>query len=521
MERLNLNYIADIVYRLRQGQSERAITIDTDHSRHTIRRYHALAREKGYLDLQRDLPQPEELLRELGPLASPPAMVSSVQPYETVVQDLLKAKVEMQTIFRRLVQGHGYRGSYSSLKRFVHRLQPPVTEVCFRMETPPGREAQVDFGGVPAVRDRRTGRQRSTYCFTMTLSHSRHQYSELVFDQKMETWIQCHQHAFEFFGGVPAEIVIDNLKAAVLKVHLHDPILSTPYTRLAQHYGLLVHPCRVRTPQHKGKVENGIHYVQRSFMAGREFLDLEDANHHLREWVLEEAGLRQHGTTHEAPLHRFHQAEAGALQPLPVTPFALVRVTQGLVGRDTFVTLDGSYYQAPHQWVGHQLEVHVYQRTVQLYQGVTLLVTYERASRPGLRLTREDFYPPHRALYLIQSRDACPALAAQVGPGCATLVQLLLEDRPVDKLRSVQGVLRLGEQHTRARLERACTRALHYGDPSYRCVKKILEAGLDQEELPVLLPPSRQPVYQHSRSAEEFFGELAASGLTPAEVPSC
>ena len=509
MERLNLNSICDIVYRLRRGQSERGIARDLGHSRHTVRHYHNLAREKGYLDLRRGVPEPDELLRELGPAPSAPVVVSTVEPYRTVVEELLKANVEMATIHSRLVREHGYRGSYSSVKRFVHRLRPKTPEVCLRIETPPGREAQVDFGGVGKIRDRATGKMRQAYCFVMTLSYSRHQYTELVFDQKMETWIGCHRRAFEFFGGAPEEIVIDNLKAAVLKADLENPTLSVPYTRLARHYGFLVHPCRVRTPEHKGKVENGVRYVQRSFIAGREFVDIEEANRKLLEWVINEAGVRDHGTTHEAPLKRFSESEASVLMNLPAEPFELVRVAQCTVARDTFIALDGAYYQAPYKLVGRKLDVYVYERTVQIYDGVELLVTYERASRKGQRLTREEFYPPEKSIYLTRPRAQCSYLASLVGPRCRELVDGLLSERPLDKLRSVHGVLRLGEKHGSARLERACARAIHYGDPSYVRVKKILEAGLDREEIDGFLGQMSLPVYEHARSAEEFFGEFA------------
>jgi len=103
----------------------------------------------------------------------------------------------------------------------------------------------------------------------------------------------------------------------------------------------------------QGKVENGVRYVQRSFIAGREFVDIEEANRKLIDWVVNEAGVRDHGTTHEAPLARFAEAEAAALLELPARPFELVRVTQGTVARDTFIALDGSYYQRHTRlWVG-------------------------------------------------------------------------------------------------------------------------------------------------------------------------
>jgi len=514
MERLNLNSISDIVYRLRRGQSERAIAKDLGYSRQTVRRYHQLAEEKGYLDPWRTLPEPEEILRELGPAPSAPVIVSSVEPYKSVVEKLLKSGVEMATIHNRLIHDHGYRGSYSSVKRFVRRLHPRDPDICFRVESAPGVEAQVDFGGVGKIRDRKSGKMRQAYCFVMTLSYSRHQYAELVFDQKMETWIGCHRRAFEFFGGVPREIVIDNLKAAVIKASLEEQTLSIPYKRLAVHYGFLVHPCRPRTPEHKGKVENGVRYVQRSFIAGREFIDIEEANRKLIDWVINEAGVRDHGTTHEAPIKRFTEMEASALLELPATEFELVRMTQGTVGRDTFIQLDGSYYQAPYKLVGKKLDVFVYERVVQIYDGVDLLVTHERATKKGQRMRRDEFYPPERSLYVTRPREQCRYLAGLVGPKCRELVEGLLSERPLDKLRSVHGVLGLAEKYGNSRLERACGRAIHYGDPSYPRIKRILASGLDQVEAECEKLQGKLEFYEHARKTEEFFAENILKAVT-------
>jgi len=109
----------------------------------------------------------------LGPPSSAPVIVSTVEPYRSVVEALVKAEVEMATIHSRLVREHGYRGSYSSVKRFVRRRRPEsFRDVCIRVETPPGREAQVDFGGVGKIRDRMSGKKRTCYCFVMTRPRS-------------------------------------------------------------------------------------------------------------------------------------------------------------------------------------------------------------------------------------------------------------------------------------------------------------------------------------------------------------
>jgi hypothetical protein len=382
----------------------------------------------------------------------------------------------------------------------------------------------VDFGGAGKLRDPATGRPRPAYCFVMTLAYSRHQYVEFAFDQKMETWIGCHQRAFESFGGVPRELVVDNLKAAVLRAALEDQKLAEPYRKLAQHYGALVHPCRPRTPQHKGIVENGVHYVQRNLLAAEQPADLADANRVARTWIREVAGVRDHGTTHVPPLRRFSAEEQAALLPLPEEPFSLREVRGAKVHRDCHVQVDGSYYSAPFACVGRKLDAYVYAHTVQLYDGVTLLVTHPRARRPGERHTRLEHYPQDKSYYLTHTREYCQAQAERIGPHCALRVEQLLEERPLDRLRSVQGLLGLARRYSPARLEAACARALHYGDGSYRRLKRILEAGLDQVPLdPGPLQPELR-FYEYARPVGDFFHDpalLASTSRSREEVAPC
>ena len=146
MERLNMRDIQDILYRLRKGESERAIASNLRHSRITIRRYHALAKEKGYLDPQTPLPDAQTLLKELGPPVPPPSVGSSVLPYQSLILAWMKQGVEGVAIHQRLQQHHGYTGSYSSVRRFLQKNRPPENRACVRIETAPAEQAQVDFG---------------------------------------------------------------------------------------------------------------------------------------------------------------------------------------------------------------------------------------------------------------------------------------------------------------------------------------------------------------------------------------
>jgi transposase len=501
-----MNRLRDLIYRLRSGESERQIAHDVGLCRTTVRKYRDLAEAHGFLQPDRPLLDEEALAAALGPGPQPPHLVSTVEPYREIVQRLLDQQVEMTAIYQRLHEDHGYPGSYSAIRRFVHQLAPKLPDAVVRVHTAPGEELQVDFGSVGPLFDPGAGHPRTAYVFVATLCFSRHQYAELVFDQKVPTWIALHRRAFESFGGVPVRVVPDNLKAAVIQCLVYDPVLGEAYRRMGLHYGFLISPTLPGMPQHKGKVENGVHYVQRNFMAGQEFVDLLVANQRLKVWVKEVAGTRTHGTTHQPPLQLFQDYERAALQPLAPEPFTLCEIKPVTVHPDCHVQIAGSYYSVPYRYVRQVLEAYISERVVEVYHGQQLVATHVRSSRPGEWHTRLDDYPPDKAEYLKRTPDHCRQLAARVGPATQQVVTNLLNERPLDRLRAVQAILRLQETVGPPRLEAACARALYFGEVSYRRIKGILNAALDRERLPeAVAPPAVQPAFVFARPASEFF----------------
>jgi len=505
MERLHMNHLRDLIRRLRAGESERRIARDMRISRPTVHKYHELAKQQGYLEKDVVIPDDEALKKVLGPGPQPPRIASSLEPYGEVVKTLRQQEVEMVAIWQRLRDNYGYRGSYSAVRRFVSHLEPDPPEAYLRVHTAPGEELQVDFGSVGQLYDPATGRIRTAYAFVATLSFSRHQYAELVFDQKITTWIRLHRQTFAYFGGVVRRVVPDNLKAAVLKALVYDPVLGEAYRQMALHYGFLISPTRPYTPRHKGKVENGVHYVQRNFMAGQEFADIHHANRHLKNWIQDVAGVRDHGTTHQAPLSLFKEVEQAALLELPTEPFSLCEIRTAKVHPDCHVVVSGSFYSAPYTYVGQKLDVYVRERVIELYQGQKLVATHVRSQKPGQWQTRLEHYPEHKATYLQRTPDFCRQIAAGLGPAASTVVVTLLSDRPLDRLRSVQAILKLEDTVGAQRLEDACARAIYYGDLRYRRIKEILNAALDREPLPDT--PVSQPACPHTfaRPTTDFF----------------
>lgn len=144
-----------------------------------------------------------------------------------------------------------------------------------------------------------------TWAFVMTLAFSRHQYVEFVWDQTVATWLGCHRRAFEWFGAVPARVIIDNPKCAITRACAYDPVVQRAYAECAEGYGFRIDPCPPADPAKKGIVEAGVKYVKGNFLPLRQFRDFTDLNAQARDWVMQEAGRRIHGTTRKAPLALF------------------------------------------------------------------------------------------------------------------------------------------------------------------------------------------------------------------------
>jgi hypothetical protein len=150
---------------------------------------------------------------------------------------------------------------------------------------------------------------------------------------------------------------------------------------------------------------------------------------------------------------------------------------------------------------------------VQLFRGAELIITHERANAPGTWRTRPEHYPPDKAAYLERTPERCRQIATRIGPVTRQVVEMLLAERPLDRLRSVQAILRLEETVGPTRLEAACARAVYFGDIRHRRIKEILNAALDREPLPGVPPSVPRRSFAFARLGAEFFAN-------PPEVPA-
>ncbi len=502
--KIQMHHYRQALLRMRQGDSDRQIARSRLMGRRTAAALRTLATEQGWLDPAQPLPDDATVVAQLKAPKQPASTLSSLADHRQRINDWHQQGINGVVIHAALAREHGYKGSYSSIRRLINRLkQDTPPEPTVRLVFAPGEAAQIDFGAGPTL-EHPAGGMRRTWAFVMTLCFSRHQYVEFVWDQTVATWLGCHRRALEWFGGVPARLIIDNAKCAITKACQHDPQAQRSYADCAEAYGFKIDACPPHDPQKKGIVESGVKYLKGNFLPLKQFRDLVDLNRQARLWVMEEAGQRRHGTTGQSPLSRF-ELERAALQPLPAAAPDLGVWVQVNVHRDCHVQFDRAFYSVPFSLVGKRLWLRATDGMVTIFDAFVSVAAHARASRPLERRTVRDHLPPDAQRFLAHDRAWCLEQAGCVGPSCAQLIDRLLSDRIVERLRAAQGVLGLQQRYSAARLEAACERALLHDSPHYRTVKSILAGGHDSRLDAAIAADSVPHTGRFARDAASLF----------------
>lgn len=478
----------------------------------TVRRYVALAEEAGLVPggpiVSEEMwrARVREWFPQLVATRLRQPSWSEIARYHERIESLVGV-VPMSVIHQRLVDEHGLEASVASLRRYMRaHFADEVRRgevVVWRPPVDPGEEAQVDFGYLGTWLDPATGKRRRMWAFSMVLSYSRHLFVRPVMRMDAQAWVDAHVAAFEFFGACPHRVVLDNLRAGVIRPDVYDPKINRAYTELAAHYGVLVDPARVARPKDKPRIEAVQRYIRSSFFAGRDWPSLWAMMGDACRWCEQVAGRRTpRALEGRTPLEVFGAEEASALLPLPVVPFELASWSRPKVGPDAHAKVGRTLYSLPYRLIGVRLDARASAARVQFFVGAELVKTHPFQTK-GRRTDWADL-PPERIGFFMRTPAWCRSQAAMVGPGCDALVGELLAVNALFRLRQAQGVLRLGQRHGEVRLEAACQRALEVGDPSYPTVKGILAAGTEASPQQPPLPGVDAPAWLRGPGA---FGE--------------
>jgi transposase len=492
-----------------QVQIHQALNID----RKTIRKYLAPALAE---DLQPapDEPFDEELWRAriqrwFPELVDPAARALSwpqIAAHHQWITDQLGVPVTVATIAQRLRDDHRVEVSESTVRRYIAttfteaRLEDKVTVPRGAVE--PGSEAQIDYGRLGMWFDPVSGRRVAVWVFAMVLSCSRALFVQPVLRMDQTSWNASHVAAFEFFGGVPARLVCDNLKTGVARPDLYDPQINLAYGELAMFYGTLIDPARARKPKDKPRIERPMPYIRDSFFAGRQFASLTHMQGEGLRWATQVYGAHKHrGLDGATPASVFTAVEADALMALPPRPFESVIYTVGTLAPDCHIKSGKAFYSAPWRLMGQKLLVRTAGDVVQIFHTDTVVATH--VLHLSGRSTNFEHYPPHKIAHTLRSVTWCRTQAAQIGPGTVAIVAELSAVNAIHRLRAIQGIIRLREKYGDDRLDAACARALAVGDPRYRTVKGILVAGTEHGEDP---PHHRAPAPPAMLRGPDAFG---------------
>ena len=327
-----------------------------------------------------------------------------MDPYLCYVSERIKAFPELTASrLLREVRELGYRGARTSLADVVREIRPRLPSFELRFETPPGRQAQVDFAYFEVDFTDTPGKRHIVWLFSLVLGHSRYLWARYVLHQDLVTVLRCHMAAFEHLGGVPAEILYDRMKTAVLGEAPEEPkhiAYNAKLVALAKHYGFTPRACRAYRAKTKGKVERPYRYIRQDFFLGRRFRNLDDLNAQLRQWLDTVANVRIHGTTQRVVAEHFAE-EKLQLQSLPALAFDAVIRLERRISHDGMVCVAQNFYSVPDGTRKRVVEVQMSPTQVRLYESATLIAVHPllegRHQRSVLRGHRRLYRPTGEA----------------------------------------------------------------------------------------------------------------------------
>ncbi len=300
------------------------------------------------------------------------------EPFMSFINETLQEypRLTVTRLFE-MVRQRGYQGSVRQLSRVIRTIRPTKREAFLQLQTFPGEQAQADWASFGTLKVGHAKRRLS--CFVMTLSYSRALWLEFFFDQRLESLLLGHVHAFSDWGGVPRSILYDNMRSIVLErmgdlIHFHPRILE-----LAGHYHFAPLPCNVRRGNEKGRVERAIRYIRESFFSARSFNTLSDLNRQALKWRDEIAYQRKHPDYSDQIVKDVFLQEQPRLLQLPAHPMETDLIKPVRSGKTIYIRFDGNDYSIPPEAVGRQLTLVAGPSLVRLLDGSIEIARHARS----------------------------------------------------------------------------------------------------------------------------------------------
>jgi transposase len=394
---------------------------------------------------------------------------------------------------------HHYRG-------WLKRSNPSM-----HIQYKAGDKMLVDYAGakLPIVNNL-TGELIELEVFVAILGASQLTYVQAIETQQKIDFITCCENAIHFFGGVPAAIVPDNLKAAVTKSNKYEPTINETFADFAEHYGTSILPARAYRPKDKALVEGAVKIAYTRIYANlrnETFFTIEALN----EAIWKE--LELHNTSNlkgreYSRLQQFNEVEKNALGPLPEMKYEFKQQMLVTVLKNGHICLglDKHYYSVPYQFIGRKVKIIFSQTLVEIYYDYNLIANHKRIKSPYNYTTNEDHLASAHKFLSDWTPPKFLSWAEAIGHETKLLIYNILDKKqhPEQAYKSCIGVLSLAKKVGNERLNNACKRALSFNSYNYMAIQSILEKGLDLIEDQETSMQITMPLHENIRGEEYY-----------------
>ena len=478
----------------RKEVSNRKISEIMDLSRNTVNRIVRIMVEKGlgWDDLEALSDHELGTIFEANQSISHPNYV--VPDYAKLSKELARPGVTMQLLWEeyqdqcRLSKTMGYQATQFKKYFNEYLIQNQFTEV---IRHKAGERIEVDWAGT-RVRwmDPECGEVQLGYLFVGVLSFSGYAYAQACVDMTQVSWIDAHNRMFHYFGGVAQYLIPDNLKTGVTSHGKETIVLNQTYSDMAEHYGMIVLPARVRKPKDKPQVENAVgklttHIIAR--MRDYQFFSIEEYNHQLR-IELDRFNQKPFQKKEGSRQSVFETLEKSLLKPLPKELYEVAHWRKAKVQSNSHISYQKCYYSVPYTSIGHEVDLKISRESLDVYEQNTHLCTHRLVQgRIGVYSTDIRHLPEQSVQYGEWNSARYLNWAKQKGPNTEQVIQSLFNRALYEQkvYRTVHSLLKLADVYSDQRLESACQLALeNISNPSYKHIKSILLNNQDQTRKP-------------------------------------
>lgn len=439
------------------------------------------------------LPSEYEADEKLKILLKSPSKIKSTHPhcpilFSDIHRELQRKSVTLQLLFEEYKETASNPVSYNHFCR-LYRDWKKSQPKSMRQIHKAGDKVFVDYAGQTVdIIDPDTGEIRAAQIFVGILGASNYTYAEATWSQQLPDWIGSHRRMLEFFGGVPALIVPDNLKSGVSKTCRYEPDINPTYADFIEYYGTAVLPARPYKPKDKAKAENAVLLVERWILARlrhRTFVGLLELNQAIREFI-HRLNTRPFKKLPGTRLCVFETLDAPALRPLPTHPYEFTQFKKARVHIDYHVELDMHYYSIPYQLIGKEIGLRFTPERIECWYQGKQIALHVRSYKKGMHTTLPEHMPKSHRKHLEWTPGRFLNWATQIGAATTRFVKHLLECKPHPEqgYRSCLGLLNLEKRYGNTRLEKACERAWQLGARTRRSVDSMLVHNLENLPLP-------------------------------------